>query len=273
MATASTPDESQSRYAFLDHFDGPFYQEVADRKDKGRDAKILVTAKDGQTGVGKTNLCDFLGYVLDTSDSGFDERKVTIDPHEFLQFYRKLDPGSATIMEEGEQFDARRAQTNENVDATQKWQMARVREIVALVNLPSPQEIDTRFERLADYWINVQRRGRAKVYKKRIHPIKKSIYYETLQSIEWPNMDESPTFRAMDTLKNDLLDDGDHDANWVREDEVQSRVETAEREARKEVRNEWITAAYEETELTQEQVASLSACDVGQHQVSRIARE
>jgi len=83
-------------------FSGEFFRELATRKREGRDAKCLVTAKDGQTGVGKTNACDFLAYVADTTSAGFAEAKTTIDPFEFLDFYNHLPPGSATIMEEGD---------------------------------------------------------------------------------------------------------------------------------------------------------------------------
>ena len=253
-------------------FDGPFFQEIAKRKSEGRDAKVLVTAKDGQTGVGKTNLCDFLGYVTDTSEHGFAEAKTTIDPFEFLDFYSHLPPGSATIMEEGEQFDARRSNSNKNVDAAEKWQMARVREIIAYVNLPSPQEIDSRFERLADYWINVERRGRARVYKKRIHPTKRSLYYETLQTIEWPNMDKSSTFRHMDDLKNDRLD-GNGSGTWIRQSEVEEQIEDAKKTAREKERDRWISSVYLLTEMTGSDVAKLPACNVGRSRVSQIADE
>lgn len=251
-------------------FSGEFFRELATRKREGRDAKVLVTAKDGQTGVGKTNCCDFLGYVSDTTAAGFAEEKTTIDPFEFLDFYSYLPAGSATIMEEGEQFDARRSNSNKNVDAAEKWQMARVREIVAFINLPSPAEIDSRFERLADYWINIERRGFARVYKKRIHPTKRKLYYETLQTFEWPNMDDSATFQHMDALKDDKLDGGG-ESSWVRESEVQERIEKARKQAREAERDEWITSVYRHPEMSGSDVARLPACDVGRSRVSQIA--
>lgn len=262
----------------LGRFDGPFFREIAARKRQGRDAKILITAKDGQTGVGKSNLSDFLGYVLDTSESGFSPEKVTIEPGKFLSMYNQLEPGSAAVMEEGEQFDSRRAMSSKNVDAAEKWQMARVREIVSIINLPSPAEIDSRFERLADYWINVEIRGRAKVYKKRIHPTKGKVYHETLQTLSWPNMDGSATFRRMGDIKDSLLDDDTRDANWVRESEVKERVEKAEKQTREQLRDEWVAALYDELPkitgagLTYDQIALLSVVDIGPERVGQIAR-
>lgn len=253
-------------------FSGPWYRELAKRKAQGRDAKCLVTAKDGQTGVGKSNFCDFAGYVTDTSKHGFGPDKVTIDPFKFLDFYSNLPAGSAAIMEEGEQFDARRSNSNKNVDAAEKWQMARVREIVAFINLPSPEEIDSRFERLADYWINIQRRGQAKVYKKKIHSTKRKLYYKTLQTVEWPNMDGSASFEQMDRLKNDRLD-GNSASSWVRQSEVTEQVEKAEKRARKETRDAWLTALQNESQLTSREIAQLTPCDVSYSRVAQIARE
>ena len=276
MSTESPPNPGGN--AILEQFDGPFFQEIAKRKREGRDAKILITAKDGQTGVGKSNLSDFLGYVLDTSPQGFSPEKVTIEPEMFLSMYNQLEPGSAAIMEEGEQFDSRRAMSSKNVDAAEKWQMARVREIVSIINLPSPAEIDSRFERLADYWINVEIRGRAKVYKKRIHPTKGKVYHETLQTLQWPNMDGSTTFKRMGTIKDSLLDDDSRDSNWVRESEVQERIDAAQKEAKDRARNEWLAALYEELPLvvgksaTYDEIARLSVCDVGPERVGQIVR-
>ena len=253
-------------------FSGRWFREIAQRKKEGRDAKCIVTAKDGQTGIGKTNFCDFAAYVTDTTSAGFAQEKTTIDPFEFLDFYNHLPPGSATIMEEGEQFDARRSNSNKNVDAAEKWQMARGREIVAFVNLPSPEEIDSRFERLADYWINVEERGFARVYKKRIHPTKRKLYYETLQTIRWPNMDRSDTFRHMDKLKGDRLDDGG-ESSWVRQSDVREQLQRKEKTVRKEMRDGWITALQNQTDLTAREIAALPVCDVSFSRVAQIARE
>ena len=270
--------EPQRGDSILEQFDGPFFQEVAKRKQQGRDAKIIITAKDGQTGVGKSNLSDFLGYVLDTSPNGFGPEKVTIQPEMFLSMYNRLEEGSAAVMEEGEQFDSRRSMSAKNVDAAEKWQMARVREIVSIINLPSPAEIDSRFERLADYWINVEIRGRAKVYKKRIHPTKGKVYHETLQTLEWPNMDGSETFKRMGSIKDNLLDDDSRDSNWVRESEVKERIEAAEKDATDRLRDQWLATIYAEwpriagESVTYDQIARLSVCDVGPERVGQIVR-
>lgn len=251
--------------------DGPFFREIGERKRKGRDAKILVTADDGATGVGKSNCCDYLGYVCDTTADGFAPHKTTIEPLRFLELYSVLEPGSSAVMEEGEQFDSRRGMTNENVEATQKWQQARVREIVAFVNLPSPSTIDTRFELLSDYWINIECRGRCRIYKKKIHRTKQTIYYETLQTLEWPNMDGSATFRRMDSLKDDLLDGELDNDQLVRQSTMQEKIDQAVEEAEREKRNKILTALYKETELTAGDIAACSAVSIKGSRIRQIA--
>lgn len=259
-----------------DSFNGPFFKEVADRKSQGRDVKSIVTAKDGQTGVGKSNLCDFLCYVCDTSAEGFSRGKATIDPPEFLQMYEYQPPGSSIVLEEGGQLDSRRSNSHENVDASHTWQQARVREICSFINLPSPDMIDTRMERLADFWINVERRGLARIYRKRIHPIKRSIYYETVQTLEWPNMDGSDTFREMGKMKDRMLADDDSEDNYVRESEVRKRVEKAKKEATREKRDKILGSVYNDLikpnpNLTGSDLEACSGVEIGASRISQIA--
>jgi len=254
-------------------FTGPFFQAIGQRKRTGRDAKVLVTAKDAQTGVGKTNLCDFLAYVCDTTEEGFAPHKTTIEPAQFFSAYSTLEPGSSLVLEEGEQLDPRRAMQKENVEASHTWQMARVREIIAFINLPSPKFIDNRMEELADYWVNVLRRGRARIYRKRIHDTKGYVFYETMQDIEWPNMDGSATFREMANLKDDHLDGNSGSGSWVPPDEHQKTVEKATKEARKEKRDALLSSVYKETDVAATELARCSAIDITDGRIRQIANQ
>lgn len=251
---------------------GPFFQKLGKRKLQGRDAKVLVTARDGQTGIGKSNCCDFLGYVSDTTPEGFSKRKVTIETARFIELYNELPLNSALVMEEAEQFDSRRGMRNENVEGSQKWQQARVREIIAYLNLPDPSMIDRRFEKLADFWVNIERRGKARIYEKKIHATKKKVYYQTLQTLEWPNMDKSATFKSMDRLKDGLLDGETGNDGLIRESEAQDRIERAERKAAQDKRDELLSSIYKETELTASDIANCSALEIGGSRIRQIAK-
>jgi len=104
------------------------------------------------------------------------------------------------------------------------------------------------------------------------------VYHETLQTLQWPNMDGSATFRRMGSIKDSLLDDDTRDSNWVRESDVKERVEKAQKEARDRLRDQWLAALYDElpliagTDLTYDQVARLSVCEVGPERVGQIVR-
>ena len=283
MSSVSPPPESEQGPPEIverddvpvdcEQFTGPFFQAIGKRKLEGRDAKILVTADNAETGVGKSNFCDFSGYVTDTSKVGFKPRKVAIDPPEFFSKYGVVEKGSALVLEEGEQLDPRRAMQNENVDASHTWQMERVREIIAYINLPSPKFIDNRMEELADFWINVERRGRARVYKKKIHRIHQSVYYETMQVIEWPNMDGSDTFRKMGQLKQDRIDSEEGGHGWVTRDEMHEKIERRVKEAKKETRDRILSSIYEETDLRGKDIAGCSGVKISGSRICQIANE
>ncbi|WP_226043515.1 hypothetical protein [Natrinema sp. DC36] len=260
------------------NFSGPFFRAIGKRKLQGRDAKTLVTADHAETGVGKSSCCDFLGYVCDTTEDGFSEEKVAIDPPEFFDLYGVVPAESAIVLEEGEQLDARRAMSNENVDASHTWAKERIRELIAFINLPSPEMIDGRLELLADFWINIEVRGRARIYKKKINRIKRVVYYETMQVLEWPNMDGSDTFQLMKQQKEDHLDDDDSGVNWVRQSEVDKMLEQREKEVRRESRDEYIRKLVNECgcsrceeEFRQKDIAP--AFDLSPGRVSQIAQD
>lgn len=280
MSSADSPDSDddrdQPRTVEPDNvpvstgISGPFFRAIGRRKMSERDAKILVTAEDAQTGVGKSNLCDFLAYLFDTTEQGFVPEKVSIHAEDFFESYKHVEEGSALVLEEAEQLDSRRHMSQKNVDSSQVWQQERVREVIALLNLPSPKMIDRRMEELADFWINVEARGRARVYEKKIHRIKQSVYYETVQVIKWPNMDGSKSFGEMNSLKMEFIDDDSKGSGWVQRGEMQDKLERAKRETRKQVRDKFLEAIYKETDLTGKEVANLSAVDISRERIVQI---
>jgi hypothetical protein len=76
----------------------------------------------------------------------------------------------------------------------------------------------------------------------------------------------------MDAIKDDRLDGGG-ESSWVRESEVQDRLEKRERDTARKCRDEWITALQNQTSLTSREIAALTPCDVSFSRVSQIARE
>lgn len=238
MSKADQPTESEQKRALPLTLQGPFFEKVAERKAQNRDAKIIITARDGQTGVGKTSLAVCLAKALDTSGTPFDaEEQATLSVPTFMAAYDELPLGSSLILDEAEQLDSRRSMRNENIDAAFRWQTRRVNQIVAILTLPSADMLDKRMEQLADYWIDVKERGECVIYEKKIHPIKKSIYYKTLQRFKWPNMDWDPAYKELARMKEEFNNDKESDDNWVRKSEVDDRVKKAVKKAEREARD------------------------------------
>ena len=250
-------------------FTGPFYQEVAKRKKQQRDIKAVITADHAQTGLGKTALAVFMAKVLDTTDGGFTADKSTLNVPEFLRMWDRLEPGSAAILDEAEQLDARRAMSSENVDASHKMQTRRVNQVMALLTLPSPKEIDSRIERLADFWINCEIRGRARIYEKKIHRIKQTVYYETVQVVKWPNMDRDPDYRELASKKDSYIE-GDQD-QWILRKHAQEEKERAVKQAKQEVRDQWINVLKQHG-MAGTEIARLPHVDLTSQRVNAIAR-
>lgn len=235
---------------------GEFFQRIAERKRNQRDAVILITADDADRGVGKTSLAVTLAKLLDTSSTPFDaETQGTLSVPRFLQLYDELEEGSTLLLDEGEQIDARRSMSQENVDASLKMQTRRVNEIIVIITLPSADMIDNRIEQLADFWINCEARGRARAYKKKIHRIKKTVYYKSLQQLEWPNLDDDEDYQILAEKKARFNDGEGQEDGYIREDEVSERIEKAKKNAAENKRNELLQQLCEHPEIEQRHVA------------------
>lgn len=252
---------------------GPFFREIARRKKQGRDAQITISARDGETGVGKTSLAVFLAKYLHTANVPFDpETMATLSVEEFNARYEMNPRGSSLILDEAEQLDARRSNSNKNVDTAELFQMRRIDEIVSILTLPSVAELDRRIERLHNYWINVTARGVANVYKAKVHDHTKNIYYIGLQQIEWPNMDPDPAKQALDRKKDEFLE-GTGTADWVRKAEIEEEYEKKVEEAQQEMRDKIIRSVYSKTDLSQSDLGSaLPNGGLSQQQVGNITR-
>jgi plasmid maintenance system antidote protein VapI len=250
---------------------GEFFQRIAKRKRNERDAVILITADDADRGVGKTSLAVTLAKLLDTSPTPFDaEEQATLQVPRFLQLYDELPKGSTLVLDEGEQIDARRSMSQENVDASLKMQTRRVNQIIVIITLPSADMIDNRIEQLTDFWVNCEARGRARVYKKKIHRIKQSVYYKGLQQIQWPNMDGDPDYEALARMKDEFNNGDGQENGYIREDEVTERLEKARKGARQEARDELLRQVCGHDEIQQKHVAEAVGLTPGR--VSQIAK-
>lgn len=223
----------------------PLHRLAQKRMDIGRDLKIIITAKDSQTGVGKTTLAGWLAinwtpmfagqeWFVNVDDPA--EGMGTLDPNEYFKIVKKIgaefNPGTVIVVDDAEELDARRSMQHLNVNFSQRWMLMRLKQAITILTLPSPRAIDTRLEELADIWINIEIRGRGVVHDIRVNSYgSRNVMTEKVHKIRWPDISDHPQLEKLRDLKEQKLD------RWETEDEEDEVPEPDEvdRETRVEI--------------------------------------
>lgn len=202
----------------MSYEDTKLYQFIENRLDSNRDVKIIITARNGQTGIGKTTLGLILCKVHDRN--GFSTEKAFHDGMEYMEYYLDATPGDSLLLDDfGFDADSRRATSHSNVRISQIWQILRHKNVLTCATLPTTSVLDNRFLQLADIRLNVLERGEFKPYmivshdfehKIRQHnfPGKKTYYFE--------KMDRDPLYREIAREKHDYV--ADKLEEWTEDD-------------------------------------------------------
>jgi predicted XRE-type DNA-binding protein len=233
-----------------------------ERRGKNRDLKIIITARDSQTGTGKTTLALWLAMHFDVE--GFNADKVTLHPREFLDLYKNNPVGSVIIMDEAEQLDARRSMSQKNIDFWNLWQTMRYRQITSILTLPTRSALDKRGLELCDIWIQVTARGHARVHQIGVGDYDGQTQPVLVETIEFPDVTYLPVKDAVDDKKIQLVEEG--------EEFIEAEAENVDPDSiRKETRDTVIRGMYELDGVTQQQIAD--AVGITQRQVSNIVNQ
>lgn len=189
----------------------PLHQVFLKRMQNNRDLKIIITAKDAETGVGKSTA----GFALAagwqpiyTDEEWSADKFGSYDIAPYLEQYLTAEGGSVLQMEEAEQLDARRGMASENVDFSHYWMAMRVRQIVSILTLPSTSALDKRLWQLADVWINVEHRGEATVYRIGVNSFTGNMYTKEMHKFSWPDVSSHPEMKKLDSMKDDKIERG-----------------------------------------------------------------
>lgn len=151
-------------YEDFDYTKSRVFKFIEDRLDDDRDCKIIITARNSETGVGKTTLALILAKVHDRN--GWSHKKHFHDGHKYANYYLHSSLGDALVVDDF-QFNAdnRRSTSNINVQLSMYWTIMRTRNVVSIVTLPTTSILDKRFLELADIRINVVEKGVAYPYR------------------------------------------------------------------------------------------------------------
>lgn len=200
----------------------PLHQVFLERMENDRDLKVIITAKDAETGVGKSTAGFALAaswHPIYTGEPWSADEYGSYDIGPYLKQYLSAQNGSVLQMEEAEQLDSRRGMASENVDFSHYWMAMRVRQIVSILTLPSTSALDKRLWQLADVWINVEARGQAAVYRIGVNSFNGEMYTEFIHQFSWPDVSSHPEMKKLDRKKDEKiergLDDVEDDAKEI----------------------------------------------------------
>lgn len=148
---------------------------VNERLDGDRDVKIIVTARNSETGTGKTTLAIVLAVRWDRN--GWNPSKGFQDIRGYLAYYSMVgSPGDVLILDDAQAgADSRRSTSKENVAISKYWSILRSKNIVSILTLPTQSMLDKRLLELADVWLNVRNKGEAVPYRVYVDDIKKYV--------------------------------------------------------------------------------------------------
>lgn len=250
-------------------------KEALDRLQSDNDIKIIIQGKNSQTGIGKTTLAIELCRYID--QNGWDAtEKAYIDVRRYLNNYLDVEPQSALLLDEiGQGADARRATSSENVDLSHGWQMLRSRNVATVATLPSTNTLDKRLLELADYWVLVKKRGVAQPYEIRVNDFNGKVSRKPLpgeQHITFPDLPDSDDDKQhLDKIKDQKV--RDKGVETIKKSEHRKKLEKAEQDARKGMRDKMIRSLYHETEMSYRDIGELDPIDLTKQTVSQIVRD
>lgn len=247
---------------------------IRSRNKANRDMKIIITARNAATGVGKTTLaielCRF-AHAADTEWSAETDGHVNIN--DYTNRYLSCPKGTSLLADELEHgADKRRAMSGENVRLSHSWAQLRYRNVVTVATLPTTKMLDDRMLTLSDIWINVVKKGAAIPYyvyindftgRVRVSPLKRNGRREILS---WEDLDGDPDYKVMQE-KKDTAVRGD-DKEMLSADDVNKKINSAEKRAKREERTEIIERIDENYEFTQSEIGDIVG--LNQSTVSRL---
>lgn len=191
----------------MSYKDTLLYDFIEDRLDSNRDVKILITARNGQTGVGKTTLGLILCLIHDRN--GFDASKSFHSGMEYARYYLEASPGDSLLIDDfGFDADSRRGTSRSNVRISQIWQILRHKNCLSVATLPTKYVLDSRFMTLADIRLNVIRRGKFKPYMIITDDFKNHIReysFPDNKTYKFSKMDDNPLYREIAADKHDYV--------------------------------------------------------------------
>lgn len=188
-----------------------FIRFLVNRVKFNRDAKVLITSRNSETGTGKTTLAVIIAKLIDIH--GWSPEKQFFDAKKYMNYYRDCDAGSVLILDDMQfMADSRRGTSYENVRLSQYWSIMRTRNVISLATLPTNSMLDKRFLELADVRLNVIKRGEAVPYRIVVNDFTGKVTQwrfrredGTKETIYFKSMDDDPDYREIERKKDKFV--------------------------------------------------------------------
>jgi len=259
------PSDGEDVYVIGEDFEESPLNKLAERRRRqGRDLKVIIVARDSQTGTGKTTLAVQLAQQWSREWTA-DLAANTAD--KYMRVFERAPRESVILADEiGTMFDNRRSMSGSNVDASQMWDIMRKWEKWTIATLPGASSLDKRFLQKADVLIVVRERGVGRVLKLKEKDVEGDLYTQGMCTVRWGPIDEDPEYRRVEQMKDELMERkigqflGDDRGEGDDEDELDE----------KQIRDQFIQQIYEGG-FTQPEIAD--ALDLSQSTVSRIVSD
>lgn len=264
VARELVPEDTNDVFALGENFEeSPLHELYQKRREQDRDMKMIITARNSETGTGKTSLAVSLAEKWDVH--GWTADKATLSASQYMDMFDEQREGSVLLLDEGEQAaDNRRSMSSDNVDLSHVWATMRYRQVFTITTLPSVSMLDKRLKELADIRVNVTRRGHARVYRIKIDDFDSSVYEEHICDIEWDAIDDDPEYQRVEEMKAERMEGQETEDDDDDDDTV--NVSKVRREARDELIRELVDGGMQQT-------AVADRLDMSQSMVSRIVNE
>jgi len=241
----------------------PLTELFREKRQKNQDFSVIVSDSNNRRGTGKTTLSLQLARELDQTDEGLTPEKVALSPQEVQKAYVELPKGSALVLDEAEAgLSKYEASSRSNKAMREVVSMGRIEEKYLILNLPASSELDRDLKKLCDFWLLVKRRGLVQGhllnwnnYKEQPRTPKAGEYtWSPIDATEDDELLEVYTYLTKEKQAH-LRGERDESDQLVSPGEVSEQVEAARSEAETQKRNELAKRFYENTELTQKEIA------------------
>jgi hypothetical protein len=241
----------------------PFTRLYRKRVANNQDLAVIVSDHQNRRGTGKTVLSLKLASLMDRTETGLTTQKVAINPDELTEAYLEEPKGSALVLDEAEAgLSKYEAASGINKAMRELVSMGRIREKYLVLNLPASSELDRDLKALCDFWFMIQQKGRALGHHLRWNAYSEEPRTPKTEPWEWSDIPEGTDLRDIyDHLTKQKLahlrGDREGSSQRIPASEVQDQLQQERESARTKTRNELLEELYEDTELTQQDLAEV----------------